>query len=120
MSYNPLNNPIVNTISQRVYNAAKDILGDKLDRVYLFGSYARGDYDHESDIDYMIIANLPQEEACAQRLRISKRLSGLDLEFDTLIACCITGSEVFNRFAKASSFYQNILTEGVELNEYAG
>ena len=30
MSYNPLDNPIINTVSQRVYNAAKDILGDKL------------------------------------------------------------------------------------------
>lgn len=31
------------------------IFGSKLKRVILFGSYARGDYDEESDIDVMFL-----------------------------------------------------------------
>lgn len=31
------------------------IFSDKLKRVILFGSYARGDYDEESDIDVMLM-----------------------------------------------------------------
>ncbi|MCL2015606.1 MAG: nucleotidyltransferase domain-containing protein, partial [Defluviitaleaceae bacterium] len=64
MQYNPFDNPTVCIISKSVYNAAKNVLGDNLHKVYLYGSYARGDYDHESDIDYMVIANLPHKEAC--------------------------------------------------------
>ncbi len=29
--------------------------GDKIDRIILFGSYARGDYRKESDIDVLVI-----------------------------------------------------------------
>ena len=32
-----------------------DIYGDRLKAVYLFGSYARGDYDESSDVDLMIV-----------------------------------------------------------------
>ena len=31
------------------------IYGDRLKAVYLFGSYARGDYDESSDVDVMIV-----------------------------------------------------------------
>jgi uncharacterized protein len=31
------------------------IYGDRLRAVYLFGSYARGDYDESSDVDVMIV-----------------------------------------------------------------
>ena len=43
--YHP--SPRINEITQKVLKAAKDTLGDKLDKVILFGSYARGDYDSE-------------------------------------------------------------------------
>lgn len=35
------------------------ILGGDLDRVILYGSYARGDYDPESDVDVIILLTKP-------------------------------------------------------------
>ena len=32
-----------------------EVYGDRLRAVYLFGSYARGDYDENSDVDVMIV-----------------------------------------------------------------
>ena len=116
MTYNPLDNPVINVVSQRVFNAAKDVLGDKLDKVYLYGSYARGDHSQESDIDYMIVAKLPQAEACSKHLTISEKLGDTDLEFDVLVSCAVTGSETFYKFQEASVFYRSIIVEGVELN----
>ena len=66
-------------------------------------------------IDFMIIANLPQAEACEQHINISKQLSDIDLEYDALIACGITGSAAYNRFANSLPFYQNIAKDGIEL-----
>jgi len=40
-------------ITGRVCTAAKEVLGDKLEKVLLFGSYARGDYDEYSDVDIL-------------------------------------------------------------------
>lgn len=53
---------ILKTILDDVCNRAKTELGTALDAVILYGSYARGDYDEESDIDVMIIADIPNEE----------------------------------------------------------
>ena len=44
---------VLNKITAKIVKAAKDSLGDVLDKVILYGSYARGDYDEGSDIDIM-------------------------------------------------------------------
>lgn len=36
----------------------RDRLGDKVKEIIVFGSYARGDYDEESDIDIMIVGDV--------------------------------------------------------------
>lgn len=35
----------------------QQIYGDRLAQIVLFGSYARGDYNAESDIDYLVVLN---------------------------------------------------------------
>ena len=60
-------------ISQKVVQAAQETINDTLVKVYLFGSYARGDYNSESDIDFLIIANVSQEEACAKHMELRKK-----------------------------------------------
>ena len=40
----------------------KSKFSNKIYKVILFGSYARGDYDEESDIDILIIGDVPQRE----------------------------------------------------------
>ena len=41
----------------------KDIYAEKLAKVILYGSYARGDYSPESDIDIMILVGNGDERA---------------------------------------------------------
>ncbi|MCL1999483.1 MAG: nucleotidyltransferase domain-containing protein [Turicibacter sp.] len=114
--YNPFDNPTIKLVSQAVYAAAQNVLGDKLDKIYLFGSYARGDFDHESDIDYMIVANLPHEEACRQLLPLHSQIHDFAYDFNVIVSPCITSCEMFSKFADASMFYKNILTEGCEIH----
>ena len=40
----------------------KRILGENLKKVILYGSYARGDYTENSDIDIMILVKMSDEE----------------------------------------------------------
>jgi uncharacterized protein len=53
-------------------------LGEKLEKVILFGSYARGDYDEESDIDIMVIADIALGEANETRDKINAKTRDLD------------------------------------------
>jgi predicted nucleotidyltransferase len=45
-------------------------LGDKLYKIILFGSYARGDNDNESDIDIMVLS----ETSTAEELKAKEDL----------------------------------------------
>jgi uncharacterized protein len=52
---------IIDSITAEIAVKAREIFGKALEQVILYGSYARGDYDNESDVDIMLLVNLPQE-----------------------------------------------------------
>ena len=61
------------------------IYGDRLRGVYLYGSYARGDYHTGSDVDVMII--LKDYNSYWDELRRSSQLaSDISLEYDVTIS----------------------------------
>lgn len=45
------------TILKKVTSASVQLYGKRLNKIILYGSYARGDYTDESDIDIMIVLN---------------------------------------------------------------
>ena len=117
MEYNCLENRCVNEVTQKVLHAAKDILGERLEKVILHGSYARGDFNEASDVDIFILADIPQDEANRCRSSIRRLLPGIDLEYDLIISLHVTGTDVFNRFKHVTPFYKSIIREGVEIND---
>ena len=102
----------LNEITSRVVQAAKDSLGDKLHKVILYGSYARGDYDDESDIDIMVLADITMKEARGAYKKIRACIPGLGLEYDVLLSINVTSSALFYAFLNAMPFYQNVVKDG--------
>jgi len=103
-------------ITDKVVHAARESLGEKLDKVILFGSYARGDYTEESDVDIFVLADVPLEECHDEYKRIS-RLSGfLSLDFNVLISIHVASCDNFYRFLRVEPFYTNVMNEGVILS----
>ena len=49
---------------------AKKIYGTKLESLILYGSCARGDFENDSDIDILILLNVPLESINSERKRI--------------------------------------------------
>ena len=117
MQTNNITDPRVIEISRRVVQAAKDTFGDKLDKVILYGSYARGDYDSESDIDFLVLADVPQEEAASWRSKVRDRIPYIDLEFDLLVSLRVTGKTVFEQCVGFLPFYKNVSIEGVLISD---
>jgi predicted nucleotidyltransferase len=66
------------------------LYGPRLKSVYLYGSYARGDYDEESDLDVMIVLS-DFDRRVAEIKRTSELIGNLSLEYG------ITVSAVFMR-----------------------
>jgi len=106
---------VLDEVTKRVCAAAKEVLGDKLRKVLLYGSYARGDYDEYSDIDIFILADIPQEKCCKAGLDIRKFIWEYELDQGLIICPHVTGSAIFHEYSETLPYYMNVIKEGVEL-----
>lgn len=103
-------------ILKQVYHEDKSILGE-IKAAYLYGSYARGDYHGESDVDIMLVVPLPQEEIAKLRMDLAKVASRISLEQDVTVSVTVKPEEQFLRYQTVLPYYQNVLREGIQ---YAG
>ena len=92
-----------------------DIFGTRLLNVVLYGSYARGEQDAESDIDVMALVDLPKDELARYRRRVSDFSSSIDLEYDVLLSIKLQDAETFNRYSNTLPFFQNVMREGIRI-----
>ena len=106
----------ISNIIQDFAKNVRKILGNSLDSVIVYGSYARGDYSELSDIDIMLLVSLGEEEI----KKISDQIS--DLAFDFMmkygvdISPVITNIDHFNYWVDNLPYYRNIRDEGVRLS----
>ena len=102
----------LNNMMKETYSALSNVFGEKLDEVWLFGSYARGDFDAESDVDIMALVDLPKEQLATYRRKVSDLSSDLDLKYDVLLSIKLQDKETFLRFSNTLPFFQNVMKEG--------
>ena len=97
----------------KIVNFSKNTFGDKFQNVILYGSYARGDYDDESDIDIMIMVDMSREELKMYRSLVSEFFSEINLENGVFLTSKLQSKSYFNEWQHAMPFYQNVIKEGV-------
>ena len=79
------------------------------------GSCARRDSESDSDVDIMILLDVPKEDVPIERQKIRAIISSLDekYEYALLISPVIRSYDEFNKWEKVVPFYQNVQSEGV-------
>jgi len=102
-------------ITNEVTQGAKKILGDKLRKVILYGSYARGDYDNESDIDIMVLADVRDEEISILEREIDLVSGDVSLENGLTVCAMLYDKNFFEERIAISPFYRNVVNDGVSL-----
>lgn len=105
----------LNIILSKIAETAKKTFGDKFDSAILYGSYARGDYDKESDIDIMILADIPREQLFNFKSAFINLTSELGLEYDVVITVTLKDTETFNKYLNVVPFYQAVKREGIPI-----
>lgn len=96
-----------------VYTAYAKILPCPIHDAFLYGSYARGDYDEESDVDIFITVDMAREELHPYEDAMSTVRSALGLKYDILVSVVVTPLDQFQRYSEALPYYRNILSEGI-------
>lgn len=104
-----------NKILDEFINKVKKILGNRLKKIILYGSYARGDYNKNSDIDIMILTDLNFEEIEKYRDEISDIAFDIELGKGVIISPVIKNIEQYNARINVIPFYSNVQKEGVVL-----
>lgn len=88
------------------------IYGDKLKGVYLYGSYARGDYREGSDVDVMILLK-NYRNYWNEHKRISQLASDVSLEYDVTVSCIFIKEIQWQNSINEIPLIYNIHKEGV-------
>jgi uncharacterized protein len=90
----------------------RDIFGDKLKRMTLYGSYARGDFNDRSDIDIIALIDGDVKQHQHQVVRLNVDLS---LLYDVETSIMLEEKENFNTNAGLIPLFRNIEKEGVNI-----
>ena len=94
---------IVKELTQKI----REKFGDRIEQVILFGSYARGDEEEESDLDVLIIGDVKLGE-------IIEVTYSLSLKHGVYISPIIMTKDYFEMLKdEGASFVNNVLKEGV-------
>ena len=105
-------------ILKRYVSDVRALYGERLCEVVLYGSYARGDYREDSDIDIMILVDDMSDD---EMYRKRNALSDLDYNYncahDILIMPIVVNIHHFNCWVRAYPFYNNVSREGIDLYE---
>lgn len=97
----------------------KNIYGGHLITVLLYGSYARGDFNADSDIDIMILVDLNDSEIRVLR----EQLAAITYDFNSIhnleIMPMTKNYGFFKELEDEYPFYSNIKKEGITLYDAA-
>lgn len=76
----------------------KNIYGSHLKQIILFGSYARGDFNEDSDIDLMILLDITDLEIKNYRHLLSYATFDFNMEYDLDVKPIAKSEEHFNKW----------------------
>ena len=103
----------INSIAQNVVDCLLGIDELKINKIFMYGSYARGDANEESDLDIMVLCDDNEENIDKKRCDINKISNRISLEHDIDVSVKIKDYKTFNEWIGVVPFYQNINNEGI-------
>jgi len=94
-------------------NAITNLYGDRLYKIILYGSYARGDYNEESDIDFMVVLNDDDIRPFKEIDSITHVIYDYILQYGVDISSVPTTKNKY--LNSALHFYEEVRREGIEI-----
>lgn len=103
---------VLNKIIKEMVECYRGVYGNDVVEIVLYGSYARGDFSKESDIDLVAIVH-------GSRLDLQNKLKNvwdisaeLSLDSDIVISPSVIPYDEFMKYKQTLPYYRNIAEEG--------
>ena len=107
----------LNVLLKEIAAIYRKVFGDDIVKIVLYGSYARGTFDAESDIDIVAIVKGEREELQRKLREVWVLSSDLELEYETILSPTVIPYEEFEKYRNVLPYYRNIEEEGIDIVE---
>lgn len=107
------------SVRDLIYEFSKDmhrLFGQDLSKIIVYGSYARGDYEKDSDVDVMILVKSSEEVIRKYRDQVSDCAFEYLIKYGIDISPVIKNEDHFNYWVDNLPYYRNIRDEGVVIH----
>ena len=103
--------PIIHKIANEYKANLRDLYGNELVELILFGSYARGDFRKESDVDFAVVLRKPTVRPAEEILKTSPISVQLELKYGMMLSTLPVSME--KKQTSMQGVYQDIRKEGI-------
>ena len=102
-------------ITKAMVECYRVVYGDDIVEIVLYGSYARGDYAEDSDIDIAAVVHGPREELQEKLKAVWDVSAELGVENDIIVSPTVIPYEEFMKYKQTLPYYRNIAVEGQKI-----
>lgn len=99
-------------IEEEMVNYYRSVYGDSIDTIILYGSYARGDYSDDSDIDITAIVRGNRVELHKKLKKMWDFSTEVGLAYDVIVSPTVIPYDEFEQYKEKLPYYRNIVKEG--------
>ncbi|REA58475.1 nucleotidyltransferase domain-containing protein [Dyadobacter luteus] len=100
-------------LTEEFVREISELYQERLDKVILFGSYARGEQTEDSDIDYLVVLNDHEIRPYTEISNMSEITFGLSLKYAVSVSAIPTTSSKLE--AKLTPLMSNVYLDGIEI-----
>lgn len=93
--------------------AMEAILDNHLNKIVLYGSYARGDYNQDSDMDIFILMDVQPEEISYYADKVYDATYDFETRYKIEINPSVQSVQTYEQWKNAYPFFMNIEKDGV-------
>lgn len=113
MKTKQIKHELLKSLLPEIENRIRTAFGSKVLKIILFGSYARGDYNSESDIDLLVLVN--DNDLRRYRKDRVKIITDFLKFHNLLLSIRIINAANFSTYKDILPFYQNVMSQGIIL-----
>jgi uncharacterized protein len=104
------------SIASEVEKRLSVLFGNSLVKVIIYGSYAEGGYDEQSDIDILALVTENDEDIENKRDGITDIVAEVSTKYNIFVSIIVKNEKLFYERAEYVPFYMNVARQGIEIH----
>lgn len=105
----------LNVIAHSMLEVYKKAYGEAIVEVLLYGSYARGDFQRDSDIDFAAIVEGGRVDLQKKLKTIWDESAEIGIKHDVVVSPTVIPFDEYERYKSVLPYYMNIWKEGIRI-----